>query len=276
MISWGASLGGLQCLMLQLLTCPGLWLRGLFFLGAGQLSGLSNNLKLCIYILSPSAQLIPPDAKCKFVRLGVKYRNSCVCELCIFCHDLWLSFREDISPCKVICVYGTLRRNMACKHVADHHILKGSSIHLQLDMSWFFSTDCKPRAMGQRPANMILFDHPGWCPQGRLAAEGGGTACHEIVILGWWQTKRKDKGKENWVCNHFTGCRRMAGVPGSGQNSVRCSDRPCFIWVPAWKLGYNLAVKKPPNIKKCFFMEMKFTYESTACWKNNGPIMFLS
>lgn len=46
-----------------------------------------------------------------------------------------------ISPCKVICVYDTLRRNMPCKDVADHHILRGSSVHLQLDMSWFFSRD---------------------------------------------------------------------------------------------------------------------------------------
>lgn len=97
--------------MLQLLTFLGLGLKGLFFLGAGQLSALSNNLELCIYFFSPSAQLIPPDAKCRFVRLGVKYRNSCVCEPCTFA---WAS--GIISPCQVICVYGTLRRSMACKH----------------------------------------------------------------------------------------------------------------------------------------------------------------
>lgn len=45
---------------------------------------------------------------------------------------------------------------MICKHVASHDILRGSSIHLQLDMSCLFSRDCKPRARGQRPANMIL------------------------------------------------------------------------------------------------------------------------
>lgn len=112
-------------------------------------------------------------------------------------------------------------------------------------MSCLFSRDCKPRAMSQRPANMILFEHPRCCPQGWLGAEGGETACHEIIILGWWQTKRKGKGKESWVFNHFTGCTRMAAVLGSGQNSVRCLNRLCFIWVPLWKLGYNPALKKP-------------------------------
>lgn len=153
-----------------------------------------------------------------------------------------------ISPCKVICVYGTLRRNMGCKHVADHHILRGSSIHLQLDMNCLFSRDCKPRAKVKDQQIWSILSIPRWYTQGWLGSEGGETPCHEIIILGWWQTKRKGKGKESWVYNHFTGCTRMTRVLGSGLGlalAVRYSDRPCFISVPVWKLGYNPSLKKP-------------------------------
>lgn len=196
---------------------------------------------------SPSAQLTPPAPNANL--WGWVWSTEIHVYVSPAMMIAWASGK--ISPCTVVCVCGILRRNMACKHVADHHILRGSSIHLQLDMSCLFSRDCKPRVMCQRPANMILFEHPRWCSQGWLGVEDGETVCHEMTILAWWWTKRKGKGKESQVCNHFIGCTRITGVLGCGWNSVRCSDRPYFIRVPAWKLGYNPDFKITQTFKNC-------------------------
>jgi len=153
-----------------------------------------------------------------------------------------------ISACGVICLCDILR-NTACKHVACRRILRGSSIVLQLDMSHRCGRDSKPRAMGQRSANIINpLEHPRWCPQGWFGAEGRKAACREIIPLGWWRAAGKGRGKESRVYNCSVGCARMTAVLGSGMSSLGCSDRPCLIWVPACQLGCNPVLRKNLNI----------------------------